>query len=191
MNSRPLQIAFTALTLSLVVSMSLWVVHASHEQLGTSNVVTLQVPSLPAESRGENRPPDPFAESFTNDSSESISGQLSSRGLETATVSKQTVNPIAENAAERDRSIKTSQTPEEPLQLPAIDLTNPPADNPLTSKPVPPADQLDAPDSKATDPPAWLSVQATLEEEIEQLRQRQQQLNKALSRENEEAELWK
>ena len=168
MNLRPLQIAFTALTLALVVSLSLWVVHASHEQIGNSQGVTLQVPSVPPERAGANLPPDPFAEPFTSTGSESVSGQLSSKGLETATVSKQTMNPSLGSVESEDEPIKTVKQPEEPLELPAIDLTNtPPADS-LVAKPVPPADQLDLPAAEKPSTPAWLSVKATLEEEIEQ-----------------------
>ncbi|MBD3676101.1 MAG: hypothetical protein HUJ26_21540 [Planctomycetaceae bacterium] len=193
MNSRPLQIAFTTLTLALVVSMSLWVIHASHEQLGFSNGagVTLQVPSVSPDQSDEKRPPDPFAEPSIAVGSESVGGQLSSRSLETATVSRQTVNPRLNPVEPSQKSDDPQETQEQPFELPAIDLTPSGTGAPTISQPTPPAEQLDVPADASPKAPAWLSVQATLKEEIEQLRQQQQQLNQALVRENEEAKIWK
>ncbi|MDG2390508.1 MAG: hypothetical protein P8M30_14460 [Planctomycetaceae bacterium] len=204
MNSRPLQIAFTALTLSLVVSISLWIVHASHKQIDLSNGATLQMPSVPAqidhEHFGDNFQPDPFAEPFTNNAYESVSGELPPRGLETATVSKRTVNPmiidVQEQLLEQEENLKTVEAPTDILKLPTIDLSQqtaaefPPAQEPF-ERPVPPAEALDLKPLDAPEPPAWLSVQATLEEEIEELRNQQRALNESLKTENQEAELFK
>lgn len=204
MNSRPLQIAFTALTLSLVVSMSLWIVHASHKQLDISNGVTLQMPSVPAQiDRAEfqdNLRPDPFAEPFTNSGAESVSGELLPRGLETATVSKRTVNPmiidVQDELLAQEEETKPSASDTEPLELPAIDLSEQAVaefspEEQAFENPVPPAEALDLKPLDAPEPPAWLSVQATLEEEIEELRNQQRQLNESLNAENREAEVFK
>jgi len=195
MSSRPLQIAFTALTLSLIVSLSLWVVHASHEQLQMSEGVTLQMPTIPASTERDAEqatglPPDPFAEPYSDPPTTEPPARI---GLETAPVSNREHNPPWTESDRGEKSpVQTVEVPEEPLELPAIDLSEQatakvtPLDEPV-AKLVPPAEELEVAPLEAPEPPAWLSVQATLEAEIDKLRQHQQELNAALRKENQQA----
>lgn len=217
MASRPLQIAFTALTLSLAVSLSLWVLHASYEQIQFSRAVTLQMPSAPAEINSDEvrenlRPvpasPNPFSEIDTPPQMVELDQLPKLEGIDTAPVSQQKsadetppAFPPVEQLPELtiDPSASNQPIDEQPLDLPELSLTEPANDRiselpelepPSPEQPEPPLVELSVEPLAAPRPPAWLSVQATLEDQIERLQQQLQTREAALAKRDRETQNW-
>jgi hypothetical protein len=105
-----------------------------------------------------------------------------------------------------DAPPRKPQTADEPLELPELIIEEPadeaseefppldpigPESETTRQQPEPPIVELMVEPLVAPKPPAWLSVQATLEAEIEELRQQQEILQAALADSRRAAEEWK
>jgi len=205
MTLRPLRVAFTALTLSLVVSLSLWVLHASHEQRQFSHAVALQMSSAPAEINSHevlaelnsSSQPKPFAKADSQPQMVELEEPPELIGIEAAPVSqnssKEQAPPPFPSVDEIEDLPELSLQPpadEGPLEFPPLDPAGPEAEG-TDRQPEPPREESMPQPLSAPRPPAWLSAQATLEAEIDDLRQQQKSLEVALSDRHSTEETWK
>lgn len=233
MSSRPLRIAFAALTLSLTVSLSLWVLYASYEHRQLSHAMTLRMPSAPAEINSHEvrevlhssrSVADPFAETDAQPQMVELEEPPVLIGIEAAPVAQNSSSaqapppfPSGDQIEELpelslDTPVQSPQPMDEPLDLPELILEEPaeeksgPEEESVEFSRLDPAGlepemtqrktenpivELLAEPLVAPKPPAWLSVQATLEAEIEELRQQLAASRSAVENWQEKARTWR